>query len=156
MAMFTNDPFRGIERMMNQAMRTAATGSAMGMDLYRSGDNFVAKFDMPGVDPESIDIDVDQNALTVRASRKGDMGDDIKWLSRERFVGTFARQLSLGYGLDTTNITADYTDGVLTLTIPVAEESKPRKVAVSHAGAQKVINSSSAESESHSDHSEQN
>ncbi|MCI6574179.1 MAG: Hsp20/alpha crystallin family protein [Actinomycetaceae bacterium] len=145
MAMFTNDPFRGIEHMMDQAMRAAATGSSMGMDLYRTDDNFIAKFDMPGVSPESIDIDIDQNTLTVRASRESEKGDTIKWLSRERFVGTFARQLNLGYGLDTSKITADYTDGVLTLTIPVAEESKPRKVTVSHAGAQKVIDGASSD-----------
>ncbi|MDD7466030.1 MAG: Hsp20/alpha crystallin family protein [Actinomycetaceae bacterium] len=145
MAMFMNDPFRGIEHAMNEAMRAASTGSSMGMDLYRTDDNFVAKFDMPGVDPESIDIDIDQNTLTVRASRESEKSDSIKWLSRERFVGTFARQLNLGYGLDTGKITADYTDGVLTLTIPVAEESKPRKVAVSHAGVQKVIDASDSE-----------
>ena len=138
MAMFSNDPFREMERMMSRAMHSSQ-GSALGMDLYRKGDEFVAKIDMPGVEADSIDIDVDQNTLTVRASRKADSDGSIKWLSRERATGTFARQLSLGYGLATSKISADYTDGVLTLTIPVAEESKPRKVAVSHAGAAAVI-----------------
>ena len=141
MAVFGNDPFSGLERMMNEAMGNTTSGTATSLDLYRKGDNFIAKFDMPGVDPDSIDIDIDQNTLTVRASRAAETGDDIKWLSRERFTGTFARQLSLGYGLDTSKITADYADGVLTLTIPVAEESKPRKVHVSHGGAQKEIHS---------------
>ena len=154
MAMFTTDPFRDMERMMNRALQSTGANGAMGMDLYRKGDEFVAKIDMPGVDPASIDIDVDSNTLTVRATRKVDSGENIKWLSRERATGTFARQLSLGYGLATNKISADYTDGVLTLVIPVAEESKPRKVVVSHAGAAHVIDGAPAAESTGEDHAE--
>ncbi|MDD7384115.1 MAG: Hsp20/alpha crystallin family protein [Actinomycetaceae bacterium] len=145
MAMFANDPFAEIEHMMTRALSTASSGSPMGMDLYRKGDNFVAKFDIPGVDPSTIDIDINDNTLTVRATRRIESDDDIKWLSRERTTGTFARQLTLGRGIATDKIEADYSDGVLTLTMPVTEESKPRKVSVSHSGSAQTIESSSEE-----------
>lgn len=114
--------------MMNTTMRSSVP--AMAMDLYRSGDTFTVLLDVPGVDPESIDIDVEDRTLTVRAERTAAPAD-VDWISRERGSGTYARQLTLGYGLDVAKITADYTNGVLTLTIPVAEEAKPRKIQVS-------------------------
>ena len=88
--------------------------------------------DLPGADPASIDIDVDDRTLTIRAERATKVAEEVQWLSRERAMGTFARQLTLGHGLATDRITAEYTDGVLTLTIPVAETAKPRKVEVRH------------------------
>jgi HSP20 family protein len=94
----------------------------------------VAQIDLPGVNPDSIDIDVDDRTLTVRAERPAiqldTSQDDNNWLSRERAAGAYARQISLGAGLDLASIEANYRDGVLTLTIPVAEEAKPRKIAV--------------------------
>ena len=104
----------------------------MPMDLFRKGDTFTARIDLPGVNPESIDIDIDERTLTVRAERPAEEGESVKWLSRERPAGTFARQLTLGYGLAADRIEADYADGVLTLTMPVAEEAKPRKISVAH------------------------
>jgi HSP20 family protein len=104
----------------------------MPMDLYRRAEKFVAQIDLPGVDPKSIDIDVEDRTLTVRAERAREELDDVRWLSHERPTGTFARQLSLGTGLALDRIEADYRNGVLTLTIPVAEEAKPRKITVSH------------------------
>lgn len=134
----TFDPFRDMERLFTEVARPTQPGLAM--DLYRSDDHFVAAFDLPGVDPTSIDIDIDDRTLTVRAERAdATSGEDVKWLVRERTSGTVARQLSLGRGIDTTAIVADYTDGVLQLTIPVAEESKPRKIAVQHSGAEREI-----------------
>lgn len=128
------DPFREMDRLFGEATRTSQPGLAM--DLYRTGDHFVAAFDLPGVDPSTIDIDIDDRTLTVRAERRNaKLDDDGKWLVRERTSGTVARQLSLGRGLDSAGITADYSDGVLELTIPVAEESKPRKIAVQHSAA---------------------
>lgn len=126
------DPFRDMERLFGATTRQAQPGLAM--DLFREGDHFVAEFDLPGVDPASIDIDIDDRTLTVRAERKNEAvgREDVRWLVRERSSGTVARQLSLGAGIDTSAIEADYTDGVLKLTIPVAEESKPRKITVQH------------------------
>ncbi len=130
----TFDPFREMDRFFSEGFRTAGTG-AMPMDLYRRGEQFVAQIDLPGVDPSTIDIDVEDRTLTVRAERvREDLGD-VRWLSHERPTGTFARQLSLGTGLALDKIEADYRNGVLTLTIPVAEEAKPRKITVSHEAA---------------------
>jgi len=144
MATYTSDPFRDIERFMNSTLRTPNT-AAMPMDLFRRGDEFVARIDLPGVDPETIDIDIDERTLTVRAERVADSTADVKWLSRERPTGTFARQLTLGYGLAVDKIDADYRDGVLTVTLPVSEESKPRKVTVNHVSGGHVIDAPAQE-----------
>ena len=136
----TRDPFRAFDRtfdrLFNEGLRgpSGSAGAVMPMDLYRSGETFVAHIDLPGVDPTSIDIDVEDRTLTVRADRSAPEVDNAQWLSRERPSGTFARQLSLGRGLALDQIEADYRDGVLTLTIPVAEEAKPRRISVSHSG----------------------
>lgn len=125
------DPFREMDRLITDVFRMPV-GTAMPMDLYRSGDEFVAKIDLPGVDPSSVDVDIEDRTLTIRAERRDDIGEDVRWLSHERPSGTFARQLTLGYGVNLDRIQADYSDGVLTLTIPVAEEARTRKIAVSH------------------------
>ena len=132
------DPFRDVDRWFADVSRTAAT-TAMPMDLYREGDSFVANIDLPGVDPATIDIDIDDRTLTIRAERPNTGTDDRKWLVRERPAGTFARQLTLGYGVSLDKIEANYTDGVLALTIPVAEEAKPRKISVTTGGSEHVI-----------------
>lgn len=125
------EPLRRFDRMFNEGTR----GTAMPMDLYRSGDTFTVRMDLPGVDPQSIDIDVDDRTLTVRAERHQDEhAEGATWVSRERMSGTYARQLTLGRGLALDKISAEYRDGVLTLKIPVAEEAKPRKISVSHSG----------------------
>jgi HSP20 family protein len=128
------DPFRQMDRFFTDTFRSTS-GSVMPMDLYRAGETFTAVIDLPGVDPSTIDIDVEDRMLTVRAERPDVDVEGAKWLSHERQTGTFARQLSLGRGLALDKIEADYRDGVLTLTIPVAEEAKPRKISVTHAGS---------------------
>ena len=137
----TFDPFRDLDRIMSGALRTPAA-AGMPMDLYRSGEEFVAHIDLPGVEPASIDIDVEDRTMTVRAERRTELGEDIQWLSHERPTGTFARQLTLGYGVALDKIAADYADGVLTLRIPVAEEAKPRKISVAHSGGATQIEGS--------------
>jgi HSP20 family protein len=141
----TFDPFRDLDRMLSGTMRTPAS-TAMPMDLFRTGETFVATIDLPGVDPGSIDVDVEDRTLTIRAEREQRVDDDVQWLSHERPTGTFARQLTLGYGVALDRIEADYSDGVLTLTIPVAEEAKPRKISVNHSRGHQVI---SGEAEQH-------
>lgn len=133
----TFDPFRDLDRMLTGSFRPAAT--AMPMDLVRSADAFVARIDLPGVDPESIDVDVEDRTLTIRAERREAPGGEVQWLSHERPTGTFARQLTLGHGVALDRIAADYADGVLTLTIPVAEEARPRKISVNHSGSRRSI-----------------
>lgn len=131
----TFDPFREVDRWFSDVARTPGA-AAMPMDLYRDGETFVARIDLPGVDPTSIDVDVDDRTLTIRADRKAPTADgEQKWLVHERPTGTFARQLTLGYGVALDKIGAEYRDGVLQLSIPVAEEAKPRKISVQHSSA---------------------
>ncbi len=141
----TFDPFRDLDRMFGGSLRSPAA-TAMPMDLYRTGETFVAKIDLPGVDPGSIDVDVEDRTLTIRAERREDTDEEVQWLSHERPSGTFARQLTLGYGVSPDRIEAGYDDGVLTLTIPVAEEAKPRKISINHAGGHRTITGEASES----------
>jgi HSP20 family protein len=127
------EPFRGMDRLLTDVLRSAPTSPAMPLDIYRQDENFVAMLDLPGVDPSTIDIDVEDRTLTVRAERRPTAGEGAQWLTHERPTGTFARQMTLGLGLALDKIEASYADGVLTLTIPVAEEAKPRKIEVTHA-----------------------
>lgn len=124
------DPFRDVDRVFNSVLRQVPANPGMPLDLYRDGDEFVAELDLPGVDPASIDIDVEEHTLTISAKRDAHTGEHVQWLSHERPTGTFARQLTLGNGVALDGIKASYRDGVLTLTIPVAEAAKPRKISV--------------------------
>ncbi|GAA4900791.1 HSP20 family protein [Actinomycetospora succinea] len=126
------DTFRALERLTGTSRHQAVSG--MPMDVYRAGEHFVASFDLPGVDPGSIDVSVEGNALTVTAARTAPSGDG-DYLVAERPRGRYSRQLMLGRDLDTDHLHASYTDGVLTLTIPVAEKAKPRRVEIEHASS---------------------
>lgn len=138
------DPFTELDHVFNSAFRQMPSVPGLPLDLYRDGDNFVAKVDLPGVDPSSIDIDVEGRTLSISAERKAEEGKDLQWLTHERPVGTFARQITLGSGLASDNITAGYADGVLTLTIPVAEEAKPRKITVAANSEQRTLEGANA------------
>ncbi|MFL6127031.1 Hsp20/alpha crystallin family protein [Actinophytocola sp.] len=133
------DPFRELDRFAQQMLGTAAPGTwskpaAMPMDAYRAGDEFVVCFDLPGVTPDAIELDVERNVLTVKAERRPlPGGDDIQMQVSERPLGVFSRQLFLGDTLDADHITADYEAGVLTLRIPVAEKAKPRRIKIAGA-----------------------
>lgn len=129
--MTTFDPLRNLEQLSNAFFETGRRGPReMPMDLYREGDRYVLNADMPGIDPKSVDIDVDGQLLSIRAERTLSTSEDVKWITRERSSGSFLRQLSLGQGLDTENITASYRNGVLRVVIPVSEKAKPRKIGV--------------------------
>ncbi len=130
--MATYDPLRDLERVASTFFDGGRRGPRqMPMDLYRDGDHYVLTADMPGVDPGSVDIDVDGQLLTIRAERTLAAGEGVKWITRERAAGSFLRQLSLGQGIDTERISASYRNGVLSVTIPVSEQAKARKVQVS-------------------------
>jgi HSP20 family protein len=127
------DPFRELVRLSQQVFGTAGTlarPTVMPMDAWRDGEQFVVEFDLPGVNPDSIDLDVERNVITVKAERPARDGDS-ELIAAERPCGVFSRQLILGDTLDTEHIAASYDAGVLTLRIPVAEKAKPRKIAVS-------------------------
>jgi HSP20 family protein len=130
------DPFRELDRLTQQvfgAEGTPARPSVMPMDAWRAGDTFQVEFDLPGVDPDSIDLDVERNVVTVRAQRPARTGD-AELIAAERPRGVFSRQLILGDNLDTEKIAASYDAGVLTLKIPVAEKAKPRKISITSTG----------------------
>ncbi|MFC5053508.1 Hsp20/alpha crystallin family protein [Saccharothrix xinjiangensis] len=127
------DPFRQVERLTQQVFGSEGTRfrpSAVPMDAYRRGDEFFVQFDLPGVSPETIDLKVERNVLTVRAERATESGDERQWQVTERPRGVFSRQVFLGDALDSERIEADYEAGVLTVRIPVAERAQPRKIAV--------------------------
>jgi HSP20 family protein len=128
------DPFRDFDRLAAEVFGTARTPSLMPMDCLRTGDQFVCRFDLPGIDAESLDVSAENNTLTVRAERRRQDPQDCTYLVSERPSGVYSRQLVLGDGLAVDDIRADYTDGVLTLTIPVAEQAKPRKIEVGRGG----------------------
>ncbi len=135
MLLRTADPFREFDRLTQQLVAgTTNRPAVMPMDAWREGDAFVLEFDLPGVAKETIDLDVERNVLTVRAERIGRNGD-WEMLATERPRGLFSRQLVLGDNLDLERIDAAYADGVLRLTIPVAEKAKPRKIEVRSASA---------------------
>ena len=137
-----SEPFTEVNRIAQQLFGVPSAGTwshptAMPVDSYRNGDEFVIAFDLPGVDPDAIDLDVERNVLTVRAERRPlDLGDQAVAQLSERPLGMFARQLFLGDALDIKHIQATYDNGVLVLRIPIAEKAKPRKIAV--AGGQKT------------------
>jgi HSP20 family protein len=133
------DPFREFDRIA-QALGTQARPAAMPMTAYRHQDTFYVQVDLPGVAPESIDLTVERNVLTVRAERVEQAPDGVEVLVDETPRGTFTRQVFLGETLDVEQVTADYSAGVLTLSIPVHELAKPRKVAVTSSEARQQIN----------------
>lgn len=133
------DPFRELDRLTQQVFGTAARPTAMPMDAYRTGDVFVVHFDLPGVAPETIDLDVERNVLTVRAERRRTAPEDAEPVISERPAGVSSRQLFLGETLDTEHVDATYDQGVLTLRIPISERAKPRKIQIAGGEAPKQI-----------------
>jgi HSP20 family protein len=137
------DPFRELDRLSQALFGANGTRShpaIMPMDAYRQDGQFVVHFDLPGVDPSSIDLNVERNVLTVTAERKPSYSGNVELQAGERPRGTFSRQLFLGDSLDTEHVEANYDAGVLTLHIPVIEKAKPRKIEVTGGGTPKEIN----------------
>ncbi len=134
MLLRNTDPFRDLDRLAQQVLGTTNRPAVMPMDAWREGDRVVLEFDLPGVSPESIDLDVERNVLTVRAERVAPNGD---WesLTSERPRGVFSRQLVLGDNLDLDAVQASYDAGVLRLVVPVAEKAKPRRIEVAAGGS---------------------
>ena len=142
MVLMRTDPFRELDRLSQQIFGTAARPAFMPMDAWREGDTFVVEFDLPGVEANSIDLDVERNVLTVRADRPMREGSN-ELVAAERPRGVFSRQLILGDNLDLDQIAATYSEGVLKLTIPVAERAKPRKISIDVQGDTHTIEGTS-------------
>ena len=139
MMLMRTDPFRDLDRFAQQVLGTAARPAVMPMDAWRDGEKFIVEFDLPGVDEESLDLDVERNVLTVHASRP-ELDPGREMVSAERPRGVFSRQLFLGDTLDADKIEASYTGGVLRLTIPVAEKAKPRRIQITSEPEKQAIN----------------
>lgn len=137
MLMFT-DPFSEMDRLTDRLFATVARREVMAMDAYRDGDHLVVHLDLPGIDPGSVDVTVEQNVVTVEAERSWPVDDRTQVIVAERPQGKFRRQLLLGESLDTERIDAHYDKGVLTLTIPVAEQAKARKIEVGSGDAKAI------------------
>ncbi|WP_205878510.1 Hsp20/alpha crystallin family protein [Mycobacterium camsae] len=133
------DPFRELDRFAQQVLGTAARPAVMPMDAWRVGEEFVVEFDLPGIEADSLDIDIERNVVTVRAERPG-ADPNREMLAAERPRGVFSRQLVLGDNLDTDRITASYREGVLRLRVPVAEKAKPRKITVGRSESREAVN----------------
>lgn len=131
MILMRSEPFRDLDRLTQQAFGTLAGPAAMPVDAYQSEDSFIVHFDLPGVDPEAVEVDVERNVLTVRAERAAPEVAEADLLVAERRHGVFSRRLFLDESLDVDNITAAYESGVLTLRIPVVEQAKSRRIEIS-------------------------
>ena len=132
MMLMRTDPFRELDRLTQQVFGTAARPAAMPMDAWQENGEFVVAFDLPGVNVDSVNLDIERNVLTVRAERRDPTQPNVELIASERPRGIFSRQLILGDTLDTEKVKAHYADGVLTLRIPVLEQAKPRKIEITH------------------------
>jgi HSP20 family protein len=134
------DPFRHMDRLTNQMLSGTRTPMAMPMDVWQTEDGFHVCLDLPGVDPDSVDITTERNVLTIRAERRAEYQQGQNVLIAERPQGTFTRQLQLGDTVDTENIQASYGDGVLHLTLPMTQAAQPRRVQVrTEGGGQRQV-----------------
>ena len=148
MALVRSDPFRDVDRLFQQLWNTQQTGPrpmAMPMDAYRKDDSFLLQLDLPGVAPDSIELTVEENVLTITAERPAPpKSEGVESVIAERTFGTFTRQIVLGKTLDSERIEASYEGGVLTVAIPVAEQAKPRRIEVAVGSDQKQLATTAA------------
>ncbi|MCV7412890.1 heat-shock protein Hsp20 [Mycobacterium florentinum] len=137
------DPFSEFDALVRDVL-AGPTGSGrsprfMPMDLCKIDDHYVLTADLPGVDPGSVDVSLESGTLTVSARRTARSEDSVQWLAAERFFGEYRRHVALGEGIDASAISATYENGVLTVTIPLAERARPRKIEIAHGAGPKVI-----------------
>lgn len=148
-----NDPFRELDRFADQVFGTLARPTSMPMDAWRDGDRFIVQLDLPGISPDKIDIDVERNVLMVKAERFAQLPDAAEAVMAERPWGVFSRQLILGDTLDAEKVEAQYDAGVLTLTVPIAQSAKPRKVQVTRPDRQASLGESQHENQGNTEQS---
>ncbi|MFF1541685.1 Hsp20/alpha crystallin family protein [Microbacterium sp. NPDC058269] len=129
------DPFSQLDRIAQSVFDTSRQPRLMPVDLFREGDRYVLNADLPGVDPGSVDVDVDGHLLTIRAERTEANRDNSRWLAQERPFGSYVRRFTIGDDVDAQGISATYDNGVLSVVIPIAERAKPRKIQIESMGA---------------------
>ena len=129
------DVLSQFDRLTSSVFDTARAPRLMPVDLFRDGDQYVLSADMPGIDPATVDVDVDGQLLTIRAERRAPASESVQWLVHERPYGAYMRQFTLGDGVDAERITANYDHGVLSVIVPMADRAKPRKIQIGSAQA---------------------
>ncbi len=141
------DPFREVDRLLSMAASGTRAPLGMPMDVYRAQDgSYHVEADLPGADPDSVEVTVEHGVLTIQAERTPHYGDSEQVIVAERPQGSFARQLSLGEAVDSENLAAGYADGVLHVTIPASPKAQPRRVEVTRAaGGSRVVPGSTLE-----------
>ena len=141
MYLTTFDPFaRDLQRQFDRLARnTFGPSAGMRMDAVRTGGDVVLRFDVPGIDPSSIDVTVDRGVLSVSVERQEERSENDKFFVRERTMGTFTRRVRLSENLNAEAVEAGYSNGVLEVRIPVLEQAKPRKVEVRQADAPQEV-----------------
>lgn len=145
MALVRFDPFRELQELADGIFsRSGGFGSAMPVDAYELGDEFIIRLDIPGVDPESIDVNLAHDTLTISAERKWDADPDAHVILAERPMGKITKQLYLSERVDASKLSAHYDNGVLTITIPLAQDVKPRKIPVVKGNGAKALTKKSA------------
>ncbi len=132
------DPFGQFNRLTSQLLSGTRTAMGMPMDVWQSEDGYRIALDLPGVDPESVDVTCERNVLTIRAERSAEYQDAQSVLIAERPQGSFTRQVQLGAGLDTENVQANYQNGVLLLTVPLSQEAQPRRIEIQSSQGQQT------------------
>ncbi len=142
------DPFQQMDRLTNQLLSGTRTPMGMPMDVWQGDDGYHVALDLPGVDPSSVEITTERHVLTIRAERRSEFGQGQNVLVAERPQGRFTRQLQLGDSLDTQNVSARYANGVLHLTIPVAQAAQPRRIEVKQADAPRSIDAAGGDQSS--------
>ncbi|MFP5345618.1 MAG: Hsp20/alpha crystallin family protein [Actinomycetes bacterium] len=148
------DPFRQMDRLTSQLLSGTRTPMGMPMDVWQADDGYHVALDLPGVDPSTVDITCERNMLTIRAERRAEYGQAQNVVVAERPQGTFTRQLQVGDALDTSKVDARYDNGVLLLTIPVAQSAQPRKIQVQRGQSGQQIDVTSGERPEQSERSE--
>ena len=132
------DPFNRLEELRDQLLSGGRTPQGFPMDAYRRGDEFRVHLDLPGVQPDTVDITVENQVLSVTAERRFEQKEGDEFIVSERPQGRFSRQLRLGSTIDVDRIEASYEDGVLTLTLPVSERARPRQIQVGGGGSSDI------------------
>jgi HSP20 family protein len=121
------EPLNDFDRAFD---RLVASGGSMPMDIFEKDGAYCARFDLPGVDPDTVEVTVENSILTVTVEREQEDTEGANWLVRERPSGRHSRQIRLGPLVDTSSVDASYDRGVLTVSLPIKAEAKPQRIAV--------------------------
>jgi len=132
---FVTDFDRLVQRTFGWVDGSAAGRSTLAMDVVRREGDVVLKLDLPGADPDSIEVTTDRRVLTVSAKRSDGYGEQDRPVVRERVMGSFSRKIRLAETVEAEKVEAQYENGVLTIVLPISEKAKPQKIEIKRPGA---------------------